>query len=327
MLRLPAADVLAPTTLEEAISLLADPGARLVAGGTDLLPNLKHRLERPARLVSLHRVRELGRIERDEAEGVLRLGAGVTLARVAADPDVREAAPMLAEAARAVAGPQIRNQATLGGNLNLDTRCRYVNQTEFWRSAIGGCLKAEGDVCHVVPGGRKCVAALSSDCAPALIALDARITLASAGGTRQLALAEYYRADGLRNTVRASGEILTDIRVPLPTRPRRTAYVKWRVRGSIDFPLVSVALRFDLADETSIAGARVVAGVLGARPREVRDLERLVGRAIVDPEVAEVVADAVRRQCRPLANVPYDPAYRHRLYAVLTYRAVRAIAR
>lgn len=325
MLRLPLLDVLAPATLDEALEHLRDPDARIVAGGTDLLPNLKHRLERPARLVSLHAVRELARIA--DGGDALTIGAGVTLSRLATDETVRAHAPALADAAAQVAGPQIRNQATLGGNLNLDTRCRYVNQTDLWRGAIGGCLKSEGDVCHVVPGGTKCVAALSSDCAPVLIALDARVTLASRDRAREVDLASYYRADGIRHTTREPGEILTSVRVPKLPGPRRSTYVKWRVRGSIDFPLVSVALVLDLEqDETTISRARAVAGVLGARPREVRDLEPVAGRSLSDPSVAEMIAEAVRRQCKPLANVPYDPDYRHRLYAILTRRAVRALA-
>lgn len=324
MLRLPSVDVLAPATLEEALVALRDPDARVLAGGTDLLPNLKHRLERPARLVSLHRIEALRGIERRHDH--LRLGASVTMAQLASDPRVRDPFPTLAEAAALVAGPQIRNQATLGGNLNLDTRCRYVNQTQFWRESIGGCLKSDGDVCHVVPGGQRCVAALSSDCAPVLIALGADVVLAREGRERVLALDAYYRADGLWHTQRAPGELLTEVRVPLPASARRTAYVKWRVRGSIDFPLVSVALRFDLEpDEATITATRVVAGVLGARPRLVRDLDRVSGRRLDDPSVADDVAATVHRQCKPLANVPYDPEHRHLLYGVLTRRAVRSL--
>jgi 4-hydroxybenzoyl-CoA reductase subunit beta len=341
MLRLPLVDVEVPASLEEALEALDHPNARPVAGGTDLLPNLKHRLEGalhrtkgeggaqgPARLVSLHGLAELRRAERDEEAGVLRLGAGLTMSALASHPEVRALWPSLAEAASCVAGPQIRNQATLGGNLNLDTRCRYVNQTQFWRSAIGGCLKSDGDVCHVVPGGVKCVAALSSDCAPVLISLDAEVVLRRRGAERAMALSEYYRADGIHHTRLTPGELLTEVRVPLPRGPRRTAYVKWRVRGSIDFPLVSVALRFDLvADGASeIAAARVVAGVLGARPRVVRGLEALRGRALDDPEVADEVAAAVHAQCRPLENVPYEADYRRHLYRVLTRRAVRALS-
>src|SRR5262245_39945116 len=174
-----------PETIEGAIAALGTPGARLVAGGTDIVPNLKHRLDRPPLLVSLQRVRALRSIVRDDATGVLRLGAGVTLAEVSRHPDVAGAFPSLAHAAGIVASPLIRNMGTLGGNVNLDTRCRYVNQTPFWRSAIGGCLKSEGDVCHVVPGGRNCVAAMSSDTVPVLCTLQARLQPVGPAGVRE----------------------------------------------------------------------------------------------------------------------------------------------
>jgi 4-hydroxybenzoyl-CoA reductase subunit beta len=324
VLRLPILEVETPASLADALAILASGDARIVAGGTDLLPNLKHRIERPTRLISVLRLPELRRIA---LEGdALSIGAAVTLAELSADARVRELFPSLAEAAGIVAGPQIRNQATLGGNVNLDTRCRYINQTDFWRGAIGGCLKSEGDVCHVVPGGQKCVAAMSSDCVPVLISLDARIRLSSSSGDRDLDLCDYYHSDGIRHTKLLPQEITRELLVPLPRSARKTAYVKWRPRGSIDFPLVSVALRFDFDEMPRIAEVRVVAGVLGARPRVLEDLEDVKGKEISDPAVSELVARAVHRQVRPLANVPYDAAYRRDLYEVLTARAIRRLS-
>ncbi|MFO0637163.1 MAG: FAD binding domain-containing protein [Nannocystaceae bacterium] len=325
MLRLPGFEVATPRTLDEAATLLATPGARIVAGGTDLLPNLKHRLERPPLLVSLAAVRELGDVAVDTRARVLRIGAGVTLTAVSEHAAVREHLPSLADAAGRVASPLIRNMGTLGGNVNLDTRCRYVNQTAFWRSAIGGCLKSEGSVCHVVPGGRNCVAAMSSDCVPVLISLDAAVVLRSHGGGRELPLAEYFQADGREHTVRRPDEIMAEIRVPLPSGPRRCAYSKWSVRKSIDFPLVSLALRFDLAADAvaaAITGVRVVVGVLGSRPREVTQLDGIVGQSLADPAVAEAVASRVHAQCKPLENVPYEAPYRREMLAVHTRRAI-----
>ncbi len=324
MLRLPHFEVVAPETVDAAVQALCADGARLLAGGTDLLPNLKHRLEQPTRLVSLHRIDALRRIEVDDEAGELRAGSGVALARLASDEHVRTLFPSLAEAAAAVAGPQIRNTATLGGNVHLDTRCRYVNQTELWRSAIGGCLKSGGLVCHVVEGGRRCVAALSSDTVPVLVSLDASIALRGPDGERVVSLSRYFKADGVRHLDRSPGELATDVRIPLPRGPRRTAYVKWRPRGSIDFPLVSVALRFDLDADGRVAEGRVVAGVLGAKPRVVDLPETVIGRAPGDPALAEDVARATWEQCKPLANVPYDPDYRRHLLRVLTRRAVLA---
>lgn len=330
MLRLPRFSMRTPDTIEGVVTALREPGARLVAGGTDILPNLKHRLDRPPVLVSLRRVRALRSIERDEEAGVLRIGAGMTLTDVSRHPEVLEDFPSLANAAGIVASPLIRNMGTLGGNINLDTRCRYVNQTEFWRSAIGGCLKSEGDVCHVVPKGRNCVAAMSSDCVPVLISLDARIVLVGSNGQRELALSDYYHADGTHHTKREDDEVTTSIVVPLPRGPRRTHYAKWTVRKSIDFPLVSVALRFDLSDAGSdavIEGVKVVVGVLGSKPREVTKLDEVVGRGLSDSTVAQRVAERVRKQCKPLENVPYEAPYRRQMLEVHTRRAVEAALR
>ena len=326
MLRLPRVDVAAPETVDEVLAALATPGARLLAGGTDLLPNLKHRLEDPPLLVSLSRVRQLQRIAVEDDS--LKIGAGVTLTDVAQSELVRRHAPSLAHAAGLVASPLIRNMGTLGGNINLDTRCRYVNQTDFWRQAIGGCLKSEGNVCHVVPGGKNCVAAMSSDCVPVLISLGASARLAGPAGERQVSLADYYVADGTRHTTRADGELTTEIAVPLASAPRRAGYAKWTVRGSIDFPLISVALCFELsADDVhaEVTAARVVVGVLGSRPREVTRTEDAVGRRLSDPAFAAAIADRVRQQCKPLPNVPYEAPYRRAMLRVHTRRAIEAL--
>jgi len=334
MLRLPQFNVHAPTTLDEAASLLSIEGARIVAGGTDLLPNLKHQLEEPPAVVSLHRLAGLREVAVEDE--VLRIGAGVTLSEVAEHDAVLAHAPSLARAAGLVAGPLHRNMGTLGGNVNLDVRCRYVNQTKFWREAIGGgCLKSEGDVCHVVPKGRNCVAAMSADTVPALISLDAEIVLVKAatepadGGivSRTVALSDYYRSDGERHLVKEPGELMTEVRVPLANAPRRTTYTKWTVRESIDFPLVSVALRFDLdADDVAatITAARAVVGVLNPKPRVVA-LDDVVGKRLSDPAVARIVGDTIHKRCKPLENVPFEAPYRRQMMRVFSRRAVEAL--
>lgn len=335
MLRLPQFEVVAPETVSDVVSALQRPGARVVAGGTDILPNLKHTLgtphhpsEVPPVLVSLSRVTALRGVAVDEAAGVLRVGAGVTLSQLSEHPEVKRYFPSLSESAGLVASPPIRNMGTIGGNVNLDTRCRYVNQSHFWREALGGgCLKSEGNVCHVVPGGRNCVAAMSSDNVPVLISLDATIVQAGPEGTRELPLEEYYKADGLAHTNAKPGEITTELRVPLPQRPRRARYIKWSVRKSIDFPLVSVALRFDLEDDqATIAAIKVVAGVLGSKPRTLSKLDEAVGKQLADPAVARLVSDAAYAQCKPLENVPYEAAYRRDMIRVYTRRAIEALA-
>jgi 4-hydroxybenzoyl-CoA reductase subunit beta len=329
MLRLPQFGVELPRDVASVIALLrAKPGARIVAGGTDILPNLKHRLDEPETLISLAAVAELRTL--DEADGVMTIGAGMTLTQVSEHPRVRALFPSLASAAGLAASPLIRNMGTIGGNVNLDTRCRYVNQTKFWRQAIGGgCLKSEGNVCHVVPGGRNCVAAMSSDSVPVLISLDAELVLVGPAGERVLPAAKYFKADGLRHTVREDGELTTQIRVPLPSGPRRCAYAKWTVRKSIDFPLVSVALRFDLeADQVHapITKLAIVVGVLGAKPRIVSGLDNhnggVIGKKLSDPAVARMVSQAVHKQCKPLENVPYEAGYRRQMLEVYTRRAI-----
>ncbi len=330
MLRLPQFGIELPTDIGGVVALLRDhPGARIVAGGTDILPNLKHRLDRPPLLISLAQVAGLSEVGLSEDGTQLVIGAGATLTAVAEHPLVGEHFPSLAAAAGLVASPLIRNMGTMGGNLNLDTRCRYVNQTEFWREALGGgCLKSEGSVCWVVPKGRNCVAAMSSDCVPVLISLDAEVALAGPEGERVVPAGRYFKADGLRHTVREDGELTTALRLPLPAGPRATAYRKWTVRKSIDFPLVSLALRFDLdgdGPEAAITAARVVVGVLGAKAREVLRLDGVVGRTLRDAEVATVVSEAVHKQCKPLENVPYEAPYRRQMLRVYARRAVASM--
>lgn len=331
MLRLPQFAVESPETVDGVVAALqANAGARVIAGGTDILPNLKHFLDTPPMLISLARVTALRGVSRDDAAGALRIGAGVTLTQLAEHPEVQALFPSLASAAGLVASPVIRNMATIGGNVNLDTRCRYVNQSEFWRGAIGGgCLKSEGNVCHVVPKGRNCVAAMSSDNVPVLISLDASIVLVGPEGRRELPLAEYYHADGIAHTLAKPGEVTVELRVPLPSGPRRTRYVKWSVRQSIDFPLLSVALRFDLAAEgphAEVKDVKIVAGVLGAKPRVVTRLEEVLGKRLADPAVARIVSEATYAQCKPLDNVPYEAGYRREMLRVYTRRAVAAMA-
>jgi 4-hydroxybenzoyl-CoA reductase subunit beta len=325
MLRLPRFEAVAPRTVDEAVAALTASGARVIAGGTDILPNLKHRLDAPSLLVSLDKIDSMRRVEVDQELGVLRIGAMMTLSRLGRDSHVRRLFPSLAHAASLVASPLIRNMATLGGNINLDTRCRYVNQTHFWRSAISGCLKSEGDVCHVVPGGQSCVAAMSSDCAPVLITLDATIVNVGPNGSREILLGDYYNSDGIKHINILPGEITTEIRIPLPARPQRARYAKWTVRKSIDFPLISVAMRFDLehdSDDAAIASARICLGVLASRPKLLKKTESLVGRRLSDPVTVDAIAALVHTQGKPLENVPYEAEYRRKMLPVYTRRAL-----
>jgi 4-hydroxybenzoyl-CoA reductase subunit beta len=324
MLRLPQFDVVSPETAEGVVLALQRDGARLLAGGTDILPNLKHRLDRPPVLVSLARVRGLDAVVVDRVARVVRIGAGVRLADLSVHPEVTPRFPSLAKAAGLVASPLLRNMGTIGGNVHLDTRCRYVNQSEFWRSAIGGCLKSGGTVCHVVPGGQSCVAAMSSDCVPVLTTLEARALLLGPGGEREVPIADYYDTDGISHIRKRADEVCTEIRVPLPAGPWRTAYSKWTVRGSIDFPLVSIALRFDLDGDTvraHIRRALVCVGVLAARPK-LLTTTALHGKRLDDPDTRRLLGELVEKQGKPLENVPYEAPYRRRMLPVYARRAL-----
>jgi 4-hydroxybenzoyl-CoA reductase subunit beta len=328
MLRLPKFGVVTPDTIEGVVAAMQQPGARIIAGGTDILPNLKHRLDTPPVLVSLTRVDALRHVTRDDDNGVLRVGSGVTLSDLAENADVRELFPSFATAASVVASPSIRNMGTIGGNINLDTRCRYVNQSSFWRSAIGGCLKAEGVVCHVVPGGKNCVAAMSSDCAPVLTTLDAEVVLVGPDGERAVPIADYYNTDGVAHINKSATELTTELRIPYATGPRRATYAKWTVRSSIDFPLVSVAMRFDLdSDSTSakIVDARVCVGVLNARPRTIKRTDALSGMQLDAAATADKLCDLVHRQSKTLENVPYEAPYRRKMIPVYARRALRQL--
>jgi len=322
MLTLPVFDWSRPATVDEALELLAaHPGeCLLVAGGTDAVPNLKHRLHEPRRIVSLGAVAEL-RFVREDADG-LHLGALVTLRELAESAIVRRDFPALARAASLVASPQIRNMGTLGGNLCLDTRCTYYNQTFFWREALGFCLKKDGVLCHVVPQGRRCVAAHSSDVAPMLIALEASVEIAGPGGRRTIAVEDFFVGDGVHNNVLRSDELVTRIHVPAGSRGARMAYGKLRPRGAIDFPMLSVALAAR-GTAAAIERLRIVVSALGARPRVLGGLDALVAGRPADEETLESVAQSASRQCRPLTNVSYDHAWRHEMVPVFVRRALR----
>ncbi len=329
MLRLPSFALEEPQDLEGALALLAEHGERamVIAGGTDLVPNMKHGLFQPEVLVSLARIAELRGI-REDADGALVIGAMTPLASVAENALVRERAPALAQAVSIVAGPQLRTMGTLGGNVMLDTRCQWYNQTYFWRAALGFCLKKDGTLCHVVEGGQKCVAAASNDSAPALMTLGAQLAFASPRGRRELPIDSLWKADGIWNKAALRDEILTSVRVPRPAPGHRGAYGKLRERASIDFPLLGVAARIDLAADGTVEDADLVVMALAARPLRVKGVSaELAGASPEDPRFAEriaAVAERAGRQCNPLANVPGDHEYRKAMVPVYVRRTIQA---
>lgn len=311
-----------PASLAEAARLLAaDPGARLLAGGTGLLPNLRRGIERPATVIDLSTVQDFADVALTEKG--LSLGAGVTVARLAADARIEQRYRVLVEAARAVAAPSHRNVATVGGNLCLDTRCVFYNQSEWWRAANGYCLKRGGEVCHVAPQGKHCHAAFSGDLAPALLVLGAEIELVSTRGTRRIALADLYRDDGAAHLTIAADEVLARI-VVAGSAGTVSGYRKAGVRGAVDFPLAGVACSLSLRGG-ELAALRLAITGTNSQPIVLAGTEALTGRPI-SAETLAALSKLVQKQVSPMRTTIVQSNYRRQVAAALARRLVRELA-
>jgi 4-hydroxybenzoyl-CoA reductase subunit beta len=322
MLRLPPFRYLAPRTLDEAMQMLTKEGDRamLVAGGTDLYPNMKRRQFTPSVLIGLRNLPELT-YRAGTAEKGLRLGSGVTLTALAEDPHVQEWYPALATAAGSISTPQLRNAGTIGGNLLLDTRCNYYNQTEFWRHSIGYCMKKDGDVCLVAPGSPRCWAISSADTAPVLVSLGASVRLVSARGERLLPVRELFRDDGMRPYTKADDEILSEIILP-PATGWRSTYLKLRRRGSFDFPILGVAVALRQDPQGVIEDAHITLGAVASHPVEVPAAAiRLHGQHL-SPQLIEEVAALAAKPARPLDNADLSMNYRKQVTTTYVRRAL-----
>lgn len=311
-----------PTSVAEASALLAKSNARVIAGGTDLVPNLRRGIEAPATLVDITGIGALDALDLDRAPRVI--GAGVTLARLAADPRIADEYPALAQAAAAVAAPAHRNAGTVGGNLCLDTRCVFYNQSEWWRASNGYCLKRRGDTCHVAPHGKRCHAAFSGDVAPALIVLGAEVEIASVDGTRSLPLAALYRDDGAKHLALAPGEWIVAVHVPPAATGSHSAYRKARVRGSVDFPLAGVAMAVAFGG-ACIARLDVALTGTNSYALSLAGTETLVGRAVDDATLA-ALGKLVAKQVSPMRTTVTASNYRRQVASVLVQRLLRDLA-
>ena len=323
MMRLPYFQYHAPRTVREGADLLAaSPGnTMLVAGGTDLLPNMKRRQQVPATLVGLRQIAELHGITNGDG---LTIGAGTTLADVVRDPRMHGACRGLWQAAAQVATPQLRNMGTIGGNLCLDTRCNYYDQNYEWRKAIDFCMKKDGETCWVATGSPKCLAVSSTDTAPALLALGASVTLVSAGETRRIAVSDLYRNDGIHYLARRPTEVLASIHVPRLDGWRST-YWKLRRRGAFDFPVLSVAAALELASDGSVVAARIVLGAVASCPIEAPDAAAsLVGQPLTDEAIARA-ADLAARPARPMDNTDFALIWRKRVTRDFATYALREL--
>jgi 4-hydroxybenzoyl-CoA reductase subunit beta len=319
MMTLPAVDVLRPRTVAEAVAqLAANPGARVLAGGTDIVPNLKYGMYDTQHLVALRGLSNELRYVRAQPDGEIRLGALCTVDELSRDAVVREKLPALADACAQIAGPQLRRMGTLGGNLCLDTRCVYINQTYFWRNALGFCLKKDGTLCHVVAGGQRCVAAASNDTAPVLLTLGASVRTVSPRGERVLPLEEFYLPDGVHNTVLAPDELLVEVRVPASAATLRQAFHKLRTRAAIDFPALNLAVALR-TEQGTLESLRLCVSALAARPALVKGLDDLIGKP-ADQRLAVELGRRAHKQCKPLTNIGVDPDWRRDILPVLVRR-------
>jgi 4-hydroxybenzoyl-CoA reductase subunit beta len=309
MMRLPAFDYFAPSDVREAATILANegPDAMVLGGGTDLFPKMKRRQQTPRVLVSLRRIPDLHGLSVGAGKSPgARLGASATLTQIAEDPLMPQA---LRAAAGVVGTPHLRNAATLGGNLFVDTRCTYYDQNYEWRESISFCLKRSGDTCWVAPGSDRCLAVSSTDCAPALIALDGEALLASVAGERLLPLAELYADDGIAYSTRRLGEIVVGATIPDRTGWRST-YWKLRRRGSIDFPVLSVAAAIRFGKGKGVEDARLVLGAVASNPRVVKSVKDiLVGRELTDDRI-EQIAEHAAKLAKPMDNTDFQLHWR-----------------
>jgi 4-hydroxybenzoyl-CoA reductase subunit beta len=313
--------LLNPASVEEAVAAArSNPGKRYVAGGTDLLVNLRRGIGSADALIDLTGIGELNRID-DSGPGLI-IGSMAGIAEIAANKRIATRYAALAEAARAIAGPGHRALATVGGNLCLDTRCIYYNQSEWWRGANGFCLKHRGEVCHVAPQGQRCHAAYSGDLAPALLVLGAEVEIASADGRRRIPLSQLYIEDGRAHLALNAGEIVVTVHLP-PDAPAST-YMKVRQRGAVDFPLAGVAAALAMRNGT-IEGLRVALTGTNSRPILLTGTERLVGRA-VDDKLLQEIDRLVQKQVQPMRTTLISSNYRRLAAAALTRRAVEKLA-
>src|SRR5262245_7649238 len=324
MLRLPPFRFLLPKTAREAATMLADhgPDAMVVAGGTDLYPNMKRRQFEPKVLVSLRGLTDTRGIT---ANGGLRLGAMATLSEVAAHPGVIARWPAVAKAAGLVSSPPLRNAGTIGGNLCVDTRCTYYNRTEFWRASIGYCMKKDGHICLVAPGSDKCWALSSSDTAPVMIALGAEVTLAGPDGERRVPVPQLFGRDGIAYLAKRPEEILTGIHVPDRAGWSAT-YRKLRRRGSIDFPILGVAAAIQRDPSGVVTDARIVLGAVHTHPVEATDAQEFLKGKPLDAETIEMAAGIAYKPARPLDNADLSYAWRKRMARIEVGRALRELA-
>lgn len=324
---LPSFRLLRARSLSEALELLSSSAdksvraTRILAGGTDLLPSMRQKLFEPEYVIDLRHLKELRGIR--ETEQAIEIGALTTLNQVEHSALLRQRYPVLVDAAKTVASPVIRNMSTIGGNVCLDTRCLWYNQSLAWRKSCGFCIKKDGDLCHVAPGGTKCWAAFSGDTPPALLCLDAEIEIASASGVRRIPLSDFYTGEGDNYRRLGPNELVTKIILPRSSAGYCGAYRKLRIRGSIDYPLAGVAVAIRRSNG-HIQDLRIALTAVNPAPVAVKGLEQL-SNGVDNEALAEAAGELAARTAKPLTTSALTPEYRREMIRVFTQRALLSL--
>jgi 4-hydroxybenzoyl-CoA reductase subunit beta len=322
VLRLPRLDYLRPRSIEEATELAArNPGAMFIAGGTDLVPNLKRRQFDVTTLISLNALPNSREVGGDVRRGVT-IGAGATLDELAHHQALDGTFRALAQACGLVSTPQVRYMGTLGGNLLVDPRCNYYNQTYAWRKAVGFCMKKDGDICLVARSSPRCWAVSSSDSAPVALALNAHITLQGVKGTRRIPADALYKDDGIDYTAKKPDEIIATVELPAVEGRMTSAYWKLRRRPAFDFPILGVAVAIGW-DDGAVREARGALGAVGSHPVDISAFLAPLQGARPDDDLIAEVAQAADKPSRPLDNTDLSHYWRKRMSKVYIERALR----
>jgi 4-hydroxybenzoyl-CoA reductase subunit beta len=315
-----------PRTIAEAVEMRASAGSdgAFVAGGTDLYPNMKRRQETPRTVISLAHVAELRGISGTPQTG-MTIGACESLTAVASDPVLATYYKAVAHAAHTVSTPLLRNMGTMGGNLLLDTRCNYYDQTYEWRKAIDFCMKRDGTICWVAPSSPRCWAVQSSDGVPVAVALGAEATLVGPKGTRRVPAAALYRNDGIDYLTKAPDELLVAYHLP-PVNRWKATYLKLRRREAFDFPVLGVAARVDFGSDGSVRDARIVLGAIASYPMEIPEAAAAIIGSRLDATSIGAAADAAYRPAKPMDNTDFTLAWRKEMVRVYVQRALEELA-
>jgi 4-hydroxybenzoyl-CoA reductase subunit beta len=328
-LSLPQFKLLRPRSVKEAVEFLSRDGggagiAQILAGGTDFIPSMRQKLFEPKYVLDLGPVSAMRGIS-PQPDGSVEIGALTTLRAIEGSSFLRQHYPVLTEAAATVASPVLRNMGTIGGNICLDTRCLWYNQSLTWRKGCGFCIKKDGDLCHVAPGGTKCWAVFSGDTPPALLCLSAEIEIANADGVRRLPLRDFYTGLGDNYRKLQPNELVTRVFLPASAADYQGVYRKLRVRGSIDYPLAGVAVVMKRSNG-QVADARIGITAVNPAPLLVKGANELLAGKAMDEALAEAVGDLAAKTAKPLTTSALTPEYRREMIRVFTKRAVLAAA-